>query len=155
VVLALWDLYRQPKTANQGSGPYASAQRRGPYESIAIDAQENLPQSNQGNWYFLITVDYFTKWPEAYAIPNQEAPPVTEALVTTFFCRLGVPRELHSDQGRNFESRLMQEIAQCLGVIMTRTTSPCPQFDFMLSIRTRGIGTRGQIPRAYRIISIE
>jgi hypothetical protein len=48
-------------------------------------------------------MDYFTKWPEAYTIPNQEA----EALVTNFFCRFGVPKELHSDQGRNCECRLL------------------------------------------------
>jgi hypothetical protein len=53
-------------------------------------------------------MDYFTKWPEAYAIPNQEAATVAEGLVTNFFCHFGGPRELHSDQGRNFESRLMQ-----------------------------------------------
>jgi hypothetical protein len=62
-------------------------------------------------------MDYFTKWPEAYAIPNQEAVTVAEDLMTNFFCRFGVPRELHSDQGRNFESRLMQEVLQCLRVI--------------------------------------
>jgi hypothetical protein len=52
--------------------------------------------------YFSRPPRYFTKWPEAYAIPNQEAATVAEALVTNFFCRFGVPRELHSDQGRNF-----------------------------------------------------
>jgi hypothetical protein len=49
-------------------------------------------------------MDYFTKWPEVYPIPNQEASTVADALVTDFFCRFGVPRELHSDQGRNFEA---------------------------------------------------
>jgi hypothetical protein len=36
-------------------------------------------------------MDYFTKWPEAYAIPNQEASTIA-ALVTNFFCRFGIPR---------------------------------------------------------------
>jgi hypothetical protein len=67
-------------------------------------------------------MDYFTKWPEAYALPNQEAATVAEVLVTDFFCRFGIPRELHSDQGRNFESRLLQEIFQRLRVSKTRTT---------------------------------
>jgi Mn-dependent DtxR family transcriptional regulator len=61
-------------------------------------------------------MDYFTKWPEVYAIPNQEASTVAETLVTNFFCRFGIPRELHSDQGRNFESHLSQEVLQRLGV---------------------------------------
>jgi hypothetical protein len=55
-------------------------------------------------------MDYFTKWPEVYAVPNQEATTIAEALVTNFFCRFCVPRELHSDQGRNFESHLLQKI---------------------------------------------
>jgi hypothetical protein len=30
-------------------------------------------------------MDYFTKWLEAYAIPNQEASAVAEALATNFY----------------------------------------------------------------------
>jgi hypothetical protein len=67
-----------------------------PFERIAIDVAGPFPRSDQGNRYLLIAMDYFTKWPEAYAIPNQEAATVAEALVTNFFCRFGVPRELHS-----------------------------------------------------------
>jgi transposase InsO family protein len=77
-------------------------------------------------------MDYFTKWPEAYAIPDQEASTVADVLVTNFFCRFGIPRELHSDQGRNFESRLLQEILQRLGVSKTRTTPLHPQSDGMV-----------------------
>jgi hypothetical protein len=48
-------------------------------------------------------MDYFAKWPEACAIPNQEASTVVEALVTNF-CRIRVPQELHSEQGCNFDT---------------------------------------------------
>jgi hypothetical protein len=67
-------------------------------------------------------MDYFTKWPEVYAIPTQEASTVAEVLVDNFFCRFGIPRELHSDQGRNFESHLLEEALLRLGVSKTRTT---------------------------------
>jgi transposase InsO family protein len=77
-------------------------------------------------------MDCFTKWPEVYAIPNQEASTVAETLVTNFFCRFGIPRELHSDQGRNFESHLLQEVLQRLGVSKTRTTPTHPQSDGMV-----------------------
>jgi hypothetical protein len=77
-------------------------------------------------------MDYLTKWPEAYAIPNHGASTVAETLVTYFFCRLGVPREFHSDQGRNFESRLMQEVLQRLGVSKTHTTPLPPQWNCMV-----------------------
>jgi hypothetical protein len=73
-------------------------------------------------------MDNFTKWPEAYAIPNQETSTVAEVLITNYFCHFGVPR----DQGRNFESHLMQEILQLLGVSKTRTTPLHPQSDGMV-----------------------
>jgi transposase InsO family protein len=77
-------------------------------------------------------MNYFTKWPEVYPIPNQEASTVAEALVTNFFCRFGAPRELHSDQGRNFESHLLNEVLQRLGISKTRTTPLHPQSDGMV-----------------------
>jgi hypothetical protein len=50
-------------------------------------------------------------------------------MLLTNFCRLGIPRELDCDQGRNFESRLMQEVLQILGVNKTSTILLHPQSD--------------------------
>jgi hypothetical protein len=80
-----------------------------PFERIAINVAGPFPRSNQGNHYLLMAMDYFTKWPEAYAIPNQKALTVAEALVTNFFCCFSIPRELQSDEGRNFEPHLLQK----------------------------------------------
>jgi hypothetical protein len=49
-----------------------------------------------------------------YAIRNQEALALADILVS-IFCRFGVLRELQSDQGRNFEPSLLQEVLQRLG----------------------------------------
>jgi hypothetical protein len=48
---------------------------------------------------------------------------VADALVNNFFCRFGFLMELQSNQSRNFESRLMQEVLERLGVSKTRTIS--------------------------------
>jgi len=69
-----------------------------PMERLALDVLRPLPVSNAGNKYLLIVADYFTKWPEAYPLPNQEATTVAEVLVNEFVCRFGVPLEIHSDQ---------------------------------------------------------
>jgi hypothetical protein len=45
-----------------------------------------------------------TKQLEVYAVPSQEASIMADVLVTNFFCHFVVKRELHSDQGQNFES---------------------------------------------------
>ena len=73
-----------------------------PLERIAINVTGPLPVSDRGNKYVLVVSDYFTKWTEAYAYHNQEAETVARTLVEEFVVRYGVPREIHSDQGRNF-----------------------------------------------------
>jgi hypothetical protein len=74
-------------------------------------------------------MQYFTKWPEAYGSPAQEASTVADILVTNFFYRFGILRELHGDQGSNLESRLLQDVLQCLGGNKTRTTPLYTQSD--------------------------
>jgi hypothetical protein len=59
-------------------------------------------------------MDCFTKWLEVYTIPNQEASTAANVLLTNFFYDFGVERELHSDQGQNFQSRLLQAVLQHL-----------------------------------------
>ena len=98
-----------------------------PMERVAIDITGPLPVSASGNRYILVAMDYFSKWPETYAIPNQEATTVAQVLVNEFFSRFVVPYELHSDQGRNFESNVFKECCKILGIRKTRTTPMHPE----------------------------
>jgi hypothetical protein len=109
---------------NQESGQMHQYNVRAPVKRIAIDVARSFPWRDQGNWYLLITLDYITKWLEAYAIPNQEASTMADVLVTNFFCHFGILLELHRGQGYNFKSRLMQEVL--LRVNKTHTSAPPP-----------------------------
>ena len=66
------------------------------------------------------------------AIRNQEATTVATTLIDNWISRFGVPMELHSDQGGNFESNLFQRITEVLGIRKARTTSLHPQSDGMV-----------------------
>lgn len=101
-----------------------------------------LVRSTKGNRYLLVVMDYFSKWPEAYALPNQEAKTVATVIVNEFVCRFGVPLELHSDQGTNFESAVFQEMCLLLGIKKTRTTPLHPETDGMVERYNRTLKTQ-------------
>ena len=101
-------------------------------ERVAIDVLGPLPISARGNKYILILGDYFTKWIEANRLENQKAETVAEVIVTQFISRFGVPLQIHSDQGRNFEAAVFQEICRLLGIEKTRTTALYPQSNGMV-----------------------
>jgi len=99
-----------------------------PFERLAIDVAGPFPETNRGNKYILVAIDYFSKWPEMFAISNQEASTVADILVKNVFSRFGVPLELRSDQGRNFESKL----CDLLCIRKTRTKPLHPHSDGMV-----------------------
>jgi len=100
-----------------------------PMERVGIDVLGPFPHSERGNRYILTAMDYFTKWPEAYCMPNQEAETIVDALVGGMFSRFGAPEVIHTDQGRNFESRVFAAMCDKLGSHKTRTTPLHPQSD--------------------------
>ena len=110
-----------------------------PLERIAVDILGPLPVSDRRNKFIMVVGDYFTRWTECYPIPNPQAPTVATKLVEEFVARFGVPLELHSDQGRDFESAVFGEMCSLLGVTKTRTTPYHPRSDGMIERFNRTI----------------
>ena len=98
-----------------------------PMERVHIDIMGPFHLSSKGNRYILVMVDQFTKWVELAAIPEQNAQVTVKAFVDRFISTFGCPLEIHSDQGRNFESSLFQALCRLLEINKTRTTPyrPC------------------------------
>ena len=93
-----------------------------PLDRIVTDILGPLPLSNNGNKYILLVQDQFTRWIEAYAIPDQTASTVAHKIVYEFISRYGCPLDIHSDQGRTYESHLFQEMCKLLEITKTRTS---------------------------------
>ena len=112
----------QKKSSRPGRAPLQSYHEGTPMGRLHIDFLGPFPPSDAGNKYILVVMDQFTKWVEAYPLPNQGAEITAHTLVHEFISKFGVPLELHSDQGRNFESELFTNVCQLLQVTKTRTT---------------------------------
>ena len=100
-----------------------------PFDRIAMDILSFTETTASGNKCVLVVSDYFTKWAEAYALPDHYSSTIAHVLVTEFFCRYGVPRVIHSDGGGEFRSNLMMDLYKLLEFYSTRTTPYHPQSD--------------------------
>ena len=112
--------------------PLGTIQAGYPTQIMAVDLLGPLPESPQKNSYVMVVGDYFSKWMEAIPLPNQEAITVANHLIDEVFMRYSVPEQLHSDQGRQFESQLISEVCKALHIKKTRTTPYHPQCDGMV-----------------------
>ena len=74
------------------------------------------------NENFLVITDVFTKFIQAIPTRDQRATTVAKVLQREWFVRYGVPRRIHSDQGRNFESGLIQELCELYSIEKSHTT---------------------------------
>ena len=77
----------------------------------------------------MVAADLFSKWVETAALENQTAVTVARVFVENVVLRHGPPEALLSDQGTNFESMLMKEVCDLLGVKKLRTTPFHPRSD--------------------------
>ena len=109
-----------------------TVQSRDRLDRVAMDILDITTTSSAGNRYILVVSDYFTKWTEAFALPNHQAETVAEKFVAEFVCRWGMPISIHTDQGREFESKLFKGICDLMGGHKTKTCPYHPQSDGMV-----------------------
>ena len=99
-----------------------------PFSRVAMDRVGPLLRSRSGNRYILVLCDYATWYPEAIPLKNTDAETIAEELVA-LFSRVGIPHEILTDQGSNFQSQLLKELYRLLRVEAIRTSPYHPQTD--------------------------
>jgi len=89
-----------------------------PLDIVAVDVLSGLPATLDG-----------LMWACAFALPDAEASTCMRAMYDGFFAEFGLPRQLHSDLGKNLESKLFYELCLLAGVNKSHTTAFHPQRD--------------------------
>lgn len=87
-----------------------------PFEIIGIDIVGPLNETEKGNKYIVVAIDYFTKWPEARALKGATAKEVTEFIWEDIICRHGCPKKIISDRGTHFNNQLMEQLMEKCGI---------------------------------------
>ena len=101
---------------------------RKPLEIVNSDIMGPLNLTSEGNRYILVLADHFTKWMELFSLKTLEAREVANK-ISTFVCRHGVPLKILTDQGTNYQSKLITELYELLDIERARTSPYHPETD--------------------------
>ncbi len=112
---------RKPK------GPLGGMSVGAPLDRLATDILGPLPETTRRNKYILVVADSFTRWVEAFPIPDQTAETCANVILNEVIARFGCPLDLHSDQGRNYQSHIFKDLCRLLEIRKTRTTPRHPE----------------------------
>ena len=96
-------------------------------DRLSIDILGPLIETPRQNRYILVGTCHFTKWVEIFALPDQTASTCARVLLNEVFARYGICSTLHSDQGRNIESGIFQDLCRMLEIKKTRTSARNPR----------------------------
>ena len=106
--------------------PLLSIEASQPLELIHLDYLKIEPSKGNIDNVLVIT-DHFTRHAQAFPSKVQTALATAKLLWNNFFLHYGFPSKIITDQGRNFESELIENLCQLAGVQKLRTSPYHPQ----------------------------
>ncbi|KAL0445196.1 UNVERIFIED_CONTAM: hypothetical protein Slati_2242300 [Sesamum latifolium] len=97
--------------------------------------------------FLLVAIDYFTKWVEAEPLARITEGEVMKFIWKNIVCHFGVPREIVTDNGRQFQGRRIQEWCQELHIKQRFTTVAHPQSNGQVEVTNRILNDPQRIHR--------
>ncbi len=97
-----------------------------PFERLIIDCVGPLPKSKTGHQYILTVMCCATRYAEAIPLRSIKAPLIVKELVK-FCTTFGLPREIQTDQGSNFTSKVFAQTLTELGVTHKMSSAYHPE----------------------------
>ena len=89
-----------------------------PFEKWALDFVGPISPMSRKNKYILVCTDYVTKWVEAKDLFRAIEKLVVEFIYEEIFTWFGIPREIVTDKGTQFTSKLMKELTTKYGITL-------------------------------------
>ncbi|XP_029954791.1 protein NYNRIN-like [Salarias fasciatus] len=114
------------KALPQKAAPLENIHSNYPLELVCVDYLSIEPDSRDTRNVLVLT-DHFTKFAVAVPTRDQKAKTIAKALWDNLIIPYGFPCRLLSDQGRDFESRIIKELCGVIGTSKVRTTPYHPR----------------------------
>ena len=113
-------------------------------ERVAIDVA-TMPRTIRDNKYILAIVDCCSGFVAAAVMADQKADTIEKALWQQWFAYFGLPKQLISDQGRNVDGNIINQLCKGLNIKKLRSSPFHPEGN---GIAERSIGSLKTVIRA-------
>ncbi|KAG5889155.1 hypothetical protein JTB14_036966 [Gonioctena quinquepunctata] len=94
---------------------------------LSTDLMGPLPRSSKGKKFILVITDYFSKYPLVFPLKSSTADVVLRKIGEEAFLVYGVPRSLLCDNGPQYRSRQMRQLAEEYKVSIRYNANNHPQ----------------------------
>jgi hypothetical protein len=84
--------------------------------------------------FLLCITDAFTKYAVVTSIQNKNAETVADAIFKEWFCKFGIPAQIHTDGGKEFVNKLSAEMMEQMNVAHTKTLPAHPQCNSQVEV---------------------
>ncbi|XP_031107639.1 uncharacterized protein LOC116012276 [Ipomoea triloba] len=98
-----------------------------PFSRWGIDLVGALPTGSGSRKYIIVAIDYFTKWVEAEPLASITAARCKKFVEKNILCRFGIPIQVITDNGRQFEGREFSDFLTEWGIKHSRVAVSYPQ----------------------------
>jgi transposase InsO family protein len=119
-----------------------------PLKFWSIDFQGPFRTSENGSRYIITAIDYGSKWVEAKATADCSAVTTAQFILENIILRHGPPEVIHTDQGTNFESKIVNELCALYNIKKSRSSPFHPEGNGAVERENRSLKS---LLRAYTI----
>ncbi|CAH9109579.1 unnamed protein product [Cuscuta europaea] len=106
---------------------YAPISTSVPFSRWGIDLVGPLPRGTSNNRYIIVAIDYFTKWVEAEPLASITEAKCRHFVLKNILTRFGVPHQIISDNGTQFEAAPFCALLEAWGIKHTFSSVAYPQ----------------------------
>ncbi|GJS91349.1 reverse transcriptase domain-containing protein [Tanacetum coccineum] len=105
-----------------------------------IDIAGPFPEGLGKVKFLIVAMDYFTKWIEAKAVATISGGQVKKFVWDNIVCRFGLPREIVSDNGKQFSDNPFKDWCEKLNITQRFASVKHPQSNGLVERANRSLG---------------
>lgn len=110
-----------------------------PFFQWGMDILGPLPMAKAQRKFFLVAIDYFTKWVEAEPLATITTAKIQSFTWKNIICRFGIPRVLITDNGRQFDNHSFKAFCSSYHIDHRLTSVAHPQSNGQAEVTNRTI----------------